>query len=196
MSTFFWQSLPVLVSSFSRLPKINLKTWAHLSLKNTKNPEALIFFNNSSVSKLSTAPFTSHKEKENALFYLLTASVYQEFHLGPQSSQVIHFSIKPTAFLSFTTHNKKLYSQQFHVFTFNQPLNSTFNVFQTYSENKKRTECHKILENCSFMMQNFTNHSATLPNGYIGFIGTPATIEKPFHNHVKNLNNLVHSIFQ
>ena len=47
---------------------------------------------------------------------------------------------------------------------------------------------------CSTVIQNSTNHVATLPKGHIGYIGVPITNEQPKYYQVNDLNTLVHNV--
>ena len=48
---------------------------------------------------------------------------------------------------------------------------------------------------CSVIIQNITNHSATLPFVCIGYIEIPANIDLPSAYHVHDINPIVNSVF-
>ena len=49
---------------------------------------------------------------------------------------------------------------------------------------------------CATIIQNSTNHIATLPTGHIGYIEVPITNEKPRYYQVNDLNTLIHNVTQ
>ena len=68
-------------------------------------------------------------------------------------------------------------------------LNSTFNFLQVYQNFKTEPT------SCSVFIQKITHQSAILTPGYIGYIEVPATIIKPFHHKVNDVNSLIHTVF-
>ena len=49
-------------------------------------------------------------------------------------------------------------------------------------------------DTCAQIIQNSTNHVATLPTGHIGYIEVPNTNEKPKYYQVKDINTLIHIV--
>ena len=47
-------------------------------------------------------------------------------------------------------------------------------------------------DTCATIIQNSTNHAATLPTGHIGYIEVPITNEKPKNYQGNGVNSLVH----
>ena len=49
-------------------------------------------------------------------------------------------------------------------------------------------------DTCATLLQNSTNHIATLPTGHIGYIEYPITNEKPEYYHVNDIITLIHNV--
>ena len=63
---------------------------------------------------------------------------------------------------------------------------STFNFIEVFTDDKPDT--------CATIVQNSTNHIATLPIGHIGYIEIPITNEKPKYYQVNDINTFIHNV--
>ena len=111
--------------------------------------------------------------------------------LQPNSSKTVHFPFKSFSSPSFkTTEDETILPSRPHLY-FNNRLNSTFNSLQLHDPN----ETNLPPSHSSVVIQNTTNHSATLLFGCIGYIEKPTTLDLPSAYHVHEINSLVHSVF-
>ena len=61
-----------------------------------------------------------------------------------------------------------------------------FNFIEVFTHDKPYT--------CATIIQNSTNHIATLPTGHIGYIEVPITNAKPKYYQVNDINTLIHNV--
>ena len=161
-------------------------------VKPLDNENMTLLFEDTPNSHIHSIPFAAHKEKDYPLFSLIyTINVSRNlFFLFSNSSKTVHFPNKSSSSLSFeTTENETILPSPPHTY-FNECLNSIFNSLQLHDPTKT------ILppSHCSVVIQNITNHSATLPFGCIGYIEVPATLDLPSAYNVHDINLLVHSV--
>ena len=101
------------------------------------------------------------------------------------SSIIAHFPIKNFYNLHLTT---KPQNQSFptipHTY-FSTKFRTTFDFIESFTDDKPDT--------CAIIIQNSTNHIATLPTGHIGYIEVPITNEKPNYYQVNDINTLIHN---
>ena len=97
--------------------------------------------------------------------------------MKPNSSKFAYFTMKNYYNLHFTT---TLQNQFFPT------IRTTFNFIETFTHDKPDT--------CATIIQNSTNHIATLPTGNIGYIEDPITNEKRKHYRVNDINTLIHNV--
>ena len=69
---------------------------------------------------------------------------------------------------------------------FSTKFRTTFNFIDVFTEDKPNT--------CATLIQNSTNHIATLPTGHIGYFEVPITNEKQKLYHVNDIKTLIHNV--
>ena len=132
------------------------------------------------------ANFTSLLSKDYPYFsYTYKINSKTKIRLKPNSSKIAHFLINKFYNLDFsTTPHKQFFPKIPHTY-FSSKFRTTFNFIEVFTDDKPDT-CATIIQNC-------TNHIATLPTGHIGYIEVPMTNEKPSPIHTtQNLQNLFH----
>ena len=133
------------------------------------------------------AKFTSLLSKDYPYFsYIYRINSKTQIRLKPNSSQIAHFPINNYYSLHFsTTPQKQFFPTNPHTY-FSSKFRTTFNFIEVFTDDKPDT--------CATIIQNSTNHIATLPTGHIGYIEVPITNEKPKYYQVKDLNTLIHNV--
>ena len=106
--------------------------------------------------------------------------------MNPNSSKSAHFPIKNYYNLHFATTPKNQFFPTIPHTYFSSKFRTTFNFIEVFTDDKP--------DICSKIIQNSTNHIATLPKGHIGYIEAPITNEQPKYYHVNDLNTLVHNV--
>ena len=69
---------------------------------------------------------------------------------------------------------------------FSSKFRTTLNFIEVFTDDKPDT--------FATIIQNSTNHIATLPTGHIEYIEVPITNEKPKYYEVNDINSLIHSV--
>ena len=115
--------------------------------------------------------FTSLLSKEYPYFL----SIYRinsktQIRLKPNSSKIAHLPIKNYYNLHFTTSPQNQFFPTIPHTYFSTKFRTTFNFIEVFRDDKPDT--------CATIIQNSTNHFATLPTGHIGYIEVPITNEK------------------
>ena len=96
------------------------------------------------------------------------------------------FPIKNYYDLHFkTTPQNQLFPTVPHTY-FSTKFRTTFNFIEVFTDDKPYT--------CATLIQNSTNHIATLPTGHIGYIEVPITNEKPKFFHVNDIITLINKV--
>ena len=107
--------------------------------------------------------------------------------MKPNSSKVAHFPIKNYYNLHFTTTPQNQFFPTIPHTYFSTSFRTTFNFIEVFTDDKPDT--------WATLIQNSTNHIATLPTRHIGCIeDDPITNEKPKYYHAKNINTLIHIV--
>ena len=123
--------------------------------------------------------------------YLYFSYIYRfnsktQIRLKPNSLKIAHFLNKNYYNLHFeTTPQNQFFPTVPHTY-FSTKFRTTFTFLKVFTEDKPDT--------CATLIQNSTNHIATLPTGHIGYIEVPITNEKPKYYHVKDINTLIHNV--
>ena len=131
--------------------------------------------------------FTTLLSKDYPYFsYIYRINSKTQIRLKPNSSKIAHFPIKNYYYLHFqTTPQNQLFPTVPHTY-FSTKFCTTFNFIEVYTEDKPDT--------CVTLIQNSTNHIATLPTGHIGYNEVPITNEKPKYYHVNDIITLIHNV--
>ena len=116
--------------------------------------------------------FTTLLSKDYPYFsYIYRINSKTQIRLKPNSSKIAHFPIKNYYYLHFqTTPQNQLFPTVPHTY-FSTKFCTTINFIEVYTEDKPDT--------CVTLIQNSTNHIATLPTGHIGYNEVPITNENP-----------------
>ena len=151
-----------------------------------------LLFKDTPNARTHSSPFAAHKEKDYPFFSCIyNINVSKKIFFQQKSSNAVHFPIKISSFLSFkTTEIEPILPSTPHTY-FHKRLNSTFSFLHFHDPTKTTL----TPSSCSLVIQNITNHSATLPFGCIGYIEIPATLGLPSAYHVHDINSLVHCVF-
>ena len=131
--------------------------------------------------------FTSLLSKDYPDFsYIYRINSETHIRSNPNSSEIARFPIKNYYNLDFATTTKNQFFPTIPHTYFSSKFRSTFNFFEVFTDDKP--------DICSKIIQNSTNHIATLPKGHIGFIEVPITNEQPKYFQGNDLNTLVHNV--
>ena len=134
-----------------------------------------LLFEDTSTSRTHSIPFVAHKEKDYPFFSYFYYKHLEKTIFQPNSSKTVHFPIKSYSYLSFkTTENETILPSTPHTY-FHKRLISILSFLQLHDPTKPTFPP----SSCSVVIQNITNHSATLPFGCIGYIEIPATLDLP-----------------
>ena len=115
------------------------------------------------------------KKKITTSFPIFTINISKKLFFQPNSSKAVHFPIKFSSSLSFkTTENETILPSTPHTY-FHKCLISILSFLQLHDP----TQPTFPPSSCSVVIQNITNHSATLPFGCIGYVEIPATLDLP-----------------
>ena len=85
----------------------------------------------------------------------------------------------------FQQHQKSVFPTVPHT-NFSTKFRTTFSFIETFTNDKPDT--------CATIIQNSTNHVATLSTENIGYIEVSITNKKPKHCQVHEINSLVHIV--
>ena len=106
--------------------------------------------------------------------------------MKPNSSKIAHFPIKNYYNLHFTTTPQNQFYPTIPHTYFSTKFRTTFNFIEVFTDDKPDT--------WATIIQNSTNHIATLPTEPIGYIEVPITNEKPKLYQVNDFNTLIHNV--
>ena len=135
----------------------------------------------------NTTKFTSLLSKDYPCFsYIYRINSKTQLRLNQNTSKIAHFAIKNYYNLHFATTPKNQFFPTIPHTYFSSKFRTTFNFIEVFTGDKP--------DICSTIIQNTTNHIATLPKGHLGYIEVPITNEQPEHYQVNDLNPLVHNV--
>ena len=83
-------------------------------------------------------------------------------------------------------HHKTIFFLTVPYTYFSTKFRTTFTFIEVFTDDKPDT--------CATIIQNSTNHVATLPTGHIGYFEVPITKEKPKYYHGNEINTLIHNV--
>ena len=106
--------------------------------------------------------------------------------MKPNSSKIAHFPIKNYYNLHFTTTPQNQFYPTIPHTYFSTEFRTTFNFIEVLTDDKP--------DSWATIIQNSTNHIATLPTELIGYIEVPITNEKPKFYQVNEFNTLIHNV--
>ena len=109
-----------------------------------------------------------------------------QIRLKPNYSMIAHFPIKNHYNLHFTTLPQNRFFPTIPHTYFSTKFCTTFTFIKVFTDDKRDT--------CATIIQNSTNHIATLPTGHIGYIEVPFTNEKPENYQVFEFTVLIHNV--
>ena len=135
----------------------------------------------------NTTNITSLLSKGYPYFsYIYRISSKTQIRLNPNSLKIAHFPIKNKYIFHFaTTPGNKFFPTIPHTY-FSSKFRTTFNFIEFFTDDKP--------DICSTIIQNSTNHIATLPKGHIGYIEVPITNERPKYYQGNDLSTLAHIV--
>ena len=107
--------------------------------------------------------------------------------LVQQSYKILQIILQKFYNLYFTSSPENQFFPTIPHTFFSNKYTTTFIFFEFFTDDKPDT--------CAAIIQNSTNHTATLPTGYIGYIEVPITNEKTEHYQVNDIKTLVHNVF-
>ena len=138
--------------------------------------------------------FTSLLSKEYPFFsYIYPIDSKTQICLKPNSSKIAHFPKNNYYNLHFSTTPQNQFFPTIPRTHFSSKFCTTFNFIEVFTGDKP--------DNCATIIQNSTNHVATLPPGHIGYIDVPITKEKPKYYQVNDITHsnsmsLIHTILK
>ena len=133
------------------------------------------------------AKFTSLLSKDFPYFsYDYRMNSKTQIRSKPNSSKIAHFPFNNYYNLHFSTIPQKQFFPTFPHTYFSSTFRTTFNFIEVFTDDKP--------DICATIIQNSTNHIATLPTGHIGFFEVAITNEKPRYYQVNDLNTLLHNV--
>ena len=122
------------------------------------------------------AKFTSLLSKDYPYFsYIYRINSKTQIRLKPNSSKIAHFPINNSSNLHFSTTPQNQFFPTFPHTYFSSKFCTTFNFIEVFTDDKP--------DNCATIIQNSTNHFATLTTGHIGYIEVPIVL---FLGYIKN----------
>ena len=131
--------------------------------------------------------FTSLLSKDYPYFsYIYRINSKTQIRLKPNSSKLAHFPINNYYNLCFSTTPQNQFFLTIPHTYFSSKFRTTFNLIEVFTDDKP--------DNCAAIIQNSTNHVATLPTGHIGYIEVSITNEKPECYQVNDINTLIHNV--
>ena len=108
-----------------------------------------------------------------------------QIRFKPNSFNIAHFPIKNYDLHLTTTLQNQFIPTIPHTY-FCTRFRTTFIFNEVFTDDKPNI--------CATIIQNSTNHIATLPTGHIGYIEVPITNEKPKYYQVKDINTLINNV--
>ena len=155
------------------------------NIQNINIQDFTLHFKNHSRVYPNYAKFTSLLSKDYPYFsYIYRINSKTQIRLKPNTSKIAHFPINNYYNLHFSTTPQKQFFPTIPHTYFSSKFRTTFNFIEVFSDDKPDT--------CATIIQNSTNHIATLPTGHIGYIEVPITNEKPKYYQVNDINTLTH----
>ena len=125
--------------------------------------------------------------KDYACFlYIYRINSKTQIRLKPNSSKIAHFPINNYYIFHFSTTPQNQFFPAIPHTYFSSKFRTTFNFIQVFTDYKP--------DNCATIIQNSTNHVATLPTGHTGYIEVPITNEKPKYYQVNDINTLIYNV--
>ena len=118
--------------------------------------------------------------------YIYRINSKTQIRLKPNSSKIAHFPINNYYNLHFSTTPQNQFFPTIPYTYFSSKFRTTFNFIEVFTDDKP--------DSCATIIQNSTNHVATLPTGHIGYIEVPITIEKPKYYQVNDINTFIHNV--
>ena len=106
--------------------------------------------------------------------------------MKPNSSKIAHCPIKNDYNFQFTTTRQKQFFPTIPHTHWSTKFRTTFIFSEVFTGDKSDTS--------GAIMQNSTDHNATLPTGHIGYIEVPFTNEKPKNYQVNDITTLIHKV--
>ena len=108
------------------------------------------------------AKFTTLLSKDNPYFsYIYKINSKTQIRLKPKSSKIAHFPIKNYHSLHFTTTPQNQFFPSVQHTYFATKFRTNFNFLEVFTDDKP--------DICATIIQNTSQHVATLPTGHIGF---------------------------
>ena len=133
------------------------------------------------------AKFTSLLSKDypySSYFYRINSKTH--IRPKPNSSKIAYFPINNYYNLHISTTPQNQFSTTIPHTYFSLKFWTTFNFIEVSTNDKP--------DNCPTIIQNSTNHVATLPTGHIGYIEVPITNEKPKYYQVNDIHTFIHNV--
>ena len=155
--------------------------------QNKNIQDSTIEFKYQSKTHPNYAKFTTLISKNYPYFsYIYRIISKSQIRLKPKSSKIAHFPIKNYHNLHFTTTPQNHFFPSVPHIYFATKFRTNFNFIEIFTDNQPNI--------CATIIQNTSEHVATLPTGHIGYIEVPITNEKPKFVHVNNINTLIHIV--
>ena len=156
-------------------------------MQNINIQEFTLQFKHQSQVYLSQTNLTSLLSKDYPNFsYIYRINSNTQICLKPNSSKIAHFPIKHYNKLHFTISPQNQFFPTIPITYFSTKFCTTFNFIEVFTDDKP--------DSCATIIQNSTNHIATLPTGHIGYNEVPITYEKPKYYQVNDINSLIHNV--
>ena len=156
-------------------------------LQNMNIQDFTLQFKHQSTVHPNYTKFTSLLSKDYPYFsYIYNINSKTQIRLKPISSNIAHFPMKNSFNLHFTTTPQNQFFPTIPHNYFSSKFCASFNFIEVFTDDKPVT--------CATIIQNSSNHIATLPTGHIGYIEVPITNEKPKYYQVNDINNLIHNV--
>ena len=157
------------------------------SIQNINLQNFTLQFKHQSKDQPNTTKIISLVSKDYPYFsYIYRINSKTQIRLNPNSSKIAHFPIKNYYNLHFATTPKNQFFPTIPYTYFSSKFRTTINFIEVFTDDKP--------DICSTIIQNYTNHIATLPKGHIGYIEVPITNEQPKYYQVNTINSLVHNV--
>ena len=153
-------------------------------IQNINIQDFTLQFKYQSKDQPKTTKLTSLLSKDYPYFsYIYRINSKTQIRLNTNSSKIAQFPLKNYYNLYFATTAKNQFFPTIPHTYFSSKFRTTFNFIEVFTYDKP--------DYCSTIIQNSTNHIATLPKGHIGYIEVPITNEKPKYYQVNVINSLV-----
>ena len=118
--------------------------------------------------------------------YIYRINTKRHLRLKPNSSKIVHFLIKNYNNSNFQTTPQNQFFPTVPYTYFSTKIRTTFNFIEVSTDDKPDT--------CATLIQNSTNHIATLPTGHTGCFEVPISDEKPKYYHGNDINTLIRNV--